>query len=155
MERLRQFIPGILGVVAGAFFFVAGLSAFTFIQAEGHSYLSDDPEACVNCHVMREHFDAWSHSSHARVATCNDCHSPHDTLLNKYVAKGINGFNHSFAFTFGTHEQVFTITDYNRGIVNDSCIYCHENLVSEIPHQLDDSVECVSCHTGIGHPMRD
>lgn len=134
---------------------MVGLSVFTFAHAEGYSYLSDEPEACVNCHVMREHFDAWSHSSHARVATCNDCHSPHDNVVNKYFAKGINGFNHSFAFTFGSYDQVLTITEFNRDIVNNSCIYCHENFVSQVPHMQDDSVSCISCHTGIGHGMRD
>lgn len=155
MERLRKFIPGILGITLGALFFVGGLSVFTFIQAEGHSYLSDDPNACANCHVMQAHFDAWSHSSHARVATCNDCHSPHDTIANKYIAKGINGFNHSLAFTFGDYNQVFTITDYNNDIVNDSCLHCHAGMVSEIAPNHDDSLECTSCHTGIGHPLRD
>ena len=37
----------------------------------GASYLTDDPAACANCHVMQEHFDAWPRSSHrtSRSAT--------------------------------------------------------------------------------------
>ena len=29
---------------------IVGLGTFTFIYGQGHSYFSDDPESCVNCH---------------------------------------------------------------------------------------------------------
>jgi cytochrome c nitrite reductase small subunit len=32
----------------------AGVGTFTFGYARGFSYLSADPRACVNCHVMNE-----------------------------------------------------------------------------------------------------
>ncbi|MFW5942556.1 MAG: cytochrome c nitrite reductase small subunit, partial [Chloroflexota bacterium] len=54
----------VAGVAGGA----VGLGGFTFIYAEGASYLSDDPNACVNCHVMRDVHDAWNHGSHKAVA---------------------------------------------------------------------------------------
>jgi cytochrome c nitrite reductase small subunit len=41
-----------------------GLGIYTFSYAEGTSYLSNDSRSCLNCHVMQEQFDAWSHSSH-------------------------------------------------------------------------------------------
>ena len=67
-------IPGILlGVVIGV---AVGIGAYTFVYARGWSYLTDDPAACANCHVMREQFDGWLKSSHRAVATCNDCHTP-------------------------------------------------------------------------------
>jgi cytochrome c nitrite reductase small subunit len=31
----------------------------------------------MNCHIMRDQFEGWSHSSHKAVAACNDCHTPH------------------------------------------------------------------------------
>jgi len=142
-------------ILAGMVSFVGGMSAYTFIQAEGHSYFSDDPSSCVNCHVMQDQFDAWGHSSHARVATCNDCHSPHNNLLNKYFAKGVNGFNHSAAFTLNTYDQVITIKDFNVTIVNDSCVYCHADLTHNIVSNQDDSLKCTSCHAGVGHPIRN
>ena len=37
-----------------------GLSGYTFVYARGYSYLSNDPGACANCHVMRDHFAAWT-----------------------------------------------------------------------------------------------
>ena len=38
-------------VMVGAF---VGLGLFTFWYARGASYLTDDPRACINCHVMRQ-----------------------------------------------------------------------------------------------------
>jgi cytochrome c nitrite reductase small subunit len=36
----------------------AGIGAFTFVYAKGFSYLSTDPRACVNCHIMNRQYDA-------------------------------------------------------------------------------------------------
>ncbi len=154
MFRLQRVRLSFVYVLVGILCFVTGLAMFTFIRAEGTAYFSENPSACMNCHVMREQFDAWHHSSHARVATCNDCHSPHDNMVNKLIAKGINGFNHSFAFTFNTYPEVITITQFNEDIVNDSCLYCHENLVSEIAPNHDNAPSCITCHAGIGHSVR-
>ena len=71
-----------------------GVAGYTFHYAKGTSYLSNNPLACVNCHVMQEHYDSWVKSSHRAIATCNDCHVPH-TFPEKYLAKLINGWNHS------------------------------------------------------------
>lgn len=152
MQRLRRF--NFLAIIAGIFCFVTGLGVFTFVRAEGLAYLSNDPSACMNCHVMREQYEAWHHSSHARVAGCNDCHTPHDNIFNKYLAKGINGFNHSFAFTFGTYGEVITITQFNEDIVNASCQHCHEDLIRAITLNHEDAPNCISCHAGIGHATR-
>ncbi len=60
-------------ILAGA---AVGLGSYTFIYAKGYSYVMNNPAACANCHVMRDHFDAWAKGSHRVVATCNDCHTP-------------------------------------------------------------------------------
>lgn len=62
-----------LGLVFGA---AAGVGAYPFTSARGGSYLTNNPDACVNCHVMREQYDGWVKSSHRAVAVCNDCHTP-------------------------------------------------------------------------------
>ena len=83
-----------------------GLGGYTFIYARGASYMTNDPNACANCHIMREQFEGWQRSSHRSVAVCNDCHAPHD-LIGKYMTKARNGFWHSFYFTTGTfHEPI-------------------------------------------------
>ncbi len=45
-----------------------GLGAYTFIYAKGYSYLTNNPAACANCHVMQAQYDAWMKSSHHSVA---------------------------------------------------------------------------------------
>ena len=72
---------------------LVGIGGYTFIYARGYSYLTDDAAACANCHVMRDHFNAWTRSSHANVAVCNDCHTPPGTIP-KYLTKARNGFWH-------------------------------------------------------------
>ena len=54
----------------------AGVGVYTFAYARGASYMTDDPRACANCHVMEEQYAGWSRSSHRSVAVCNDCHTP-------------------------------------------------------------------------------
>src|SRR5688572_22035130 len=92
-----------LSVLAGV---LLGGSAYTVHYAEGLSYLSTDPRSCVNCHIMREQYDGWQHASHHAVATCSDCHVPHD-FVSKYLVKAENGFWHSKGFTLQDfHEPI-------------------------------------------------
>jgi cytochrome c nitrite reductase small subunit len=90
-----------------------GLGLFTFGYARGSSYLTNDPAACANCHIMSEHYAAWIKGSHHTVATCNDCHTPHN-VVGKYVVKARNGFWHSFYFTTGNFPDPLRITGRHR-----------------------------------------
>ena len=100
--------------LAGLFGGLVGLGGFTFSYAQGLSYLSNDPRACVNCHVMRDVYDGWSHGSHKAVADCNDCHTPHNLLVAKYAVKALDGFKHSAAFTLGGFPEPIRITPFDR-----------------------------------------
>jgi cytochrome c nitrite reductase small subunit len=141
----------LLFLVTAVFGGVAGLGAFTFLYAEGGSYLSDDPSACVNCHVMRDVYDGWNHGSHKAVAVCNDCHTPH-RFPDKYIVKGINGWNHSRAFTTGDFAEPIRIKGLNEAIAQENCLYCHGEMVVAISHQAgDDPTDCLRCHAGVGH----
>ncbi len=135
----------ILAIVIGAFL---GSCLFTFWYAKGYSYMLNDPEVCVNCHVMRDNYRSWQVSSH-RSATCNDCHVPH-SLLRKYMSKAVNGYRHSFAFTFGPPD-VIRIRESNRRILNHNCLGCHENLVNHLAVVQDPDRPCTFCHAGVGH----
>lgn len=128
-----------------------GLSIYTFSFAEGGSYLSDDPSACVNCHVMQEQFDSWNNSSHKAVATCNDCHTPHN-FVNKWLVKGLNGWNHSKSFTLGDYPTPIRMRSFNKEVVLKNCIACHEGLISQtsLPELTADQ-SCVTCHGNVGH----
>ena len=132
---------------------LAGLGAFTFRYAEGFSYFSTDPRACVNCHIMREQYDSWGRSSHRIAATCVECHLPHD-LVPKYMAKARNGWNHSKAFTLQDFPEPIRITPVNAEALHENCIRCHEGFVEHAamaaPRGAKD-LNCVQCHASVGH----
>ncbi|CAM2064349.1 cytochrome c nitrite reductase small subunit [Sulfidibacter corallicola] len=139
-----------------------GTGLYTFKYAEGGSYFSKDPEACVNCHIMRPQFDSWQKSSHKATATCVDCHLPHD-FVGKYIAKAENGWNHSKAFTLQDFHEPIMINEKNSQILQDNCIDCHRDLthaqvglnpISEIDHEMTGQFTCVHCHPGVGHGER-
>ncbi|MHC5115334.1 MAG: cytochrome c nitrite reductase small subunit [Planctomycetota bacterium] len=146
----RRFWVTLLAVGLGAFI---GAGVYTFSYAEGASYLSNDPAACINCHVMQPHYDTWSRSSHAAVATCNDCHAPHDNFLHKYQSKAMNGLNHSWKFTTGNFPDRILITETNRRILEASCRHCHEAITTAIDpvHGVDGGLSCLRCHDDVAH----
>jgi cytochrome c nitrite reductase small subunit len=126
---------------------------YTFVYARGWSYLTDDPAACVNCHVMQGHYDAWVKSSHRSVATCNECHTPHD-LLPKYWTKADHGFWHSYGFTTGWFHEPIRMKHSSRDVVEGACRRCHASIVEAIdPHTAgeDGSLSCIRCHDSVGH----
>lgn len=145
----RILIVALLGCAAGA-------GAYTFHFAEGLSYLSNDPRACLNCHVMRDQFDGWQKGAHHAAATCNGCHVPHD-LLGKYLTKAEHGWRHSKAFTLQDFHEPIRIKDSSRAIVRDNCVRCHASLVGDI--EAHDSSwgapsDCLHCHADAGHGPR-
>lgn len=138
-----------LGVAVGL---ASGVGSYTFIYARGASYLTDDPAACANCHVMRDHFDAWSKSSHHSVAVCNDCHTPAD-FFGKYYIKSLNGWHHSLAFTTGHFHEPIQITERNKAVTEQACHKCHQAIVDAIdpPHAGGEAMSCIRCHDDVGH----
>lgn len=144
-------------VVAISIGIVIGLGAFIAIYAKGYSYLSNDPKACANCHVMQEYYDSWVKSPHHKAATCNDCHVPHQIVL-KYLVKTRNGYNHSKAFTLQNYPRPIRITKTNLEDLQHNCIECHATLTSEISAHKDvgqGQARCTTCHRSTGHMRLD
>jgi cytochrome c nitrite reductase small subunit len=140
----------VLAILAGV---SAGVGGHTFFYAKGLSYLSSDPKACVNCHIMREQYDGWQKASHHAVATCSDCHIPHD-FIGKWMTKGLNGYHHSEAFTLQNFHEPIRIKPGNAAILNANCRHCHQDYVREITaHRVinDEELYCVRCHASVGH----
>jgi cytochrome c nitrite reductase small subunit len=139
------------GLALGA---LIGIGAFTFAYARGGSYMTNDPAACVNCHVMRDQFAGWTRSSHHNVAVCNDCHTPHN-FVGKWATKALNGWNHSFAFTTGRFEEPIRIGPRNRAITESTCRSCHARLTDAIDHAgqigAQEQLSCLKCHWNVGH----
>ena len=146
----RNLIGYALAALVGV---VGGIGAYTFAYAKGASYLSNDPEACANCHVMGNHLAAWTQSSHRAVAVCNDCHTP-PGLAPKYTTKALNGFWHSWAFTTGRFPDALRITGRNQRVTERACRKCHGEIVDAIEaHRAtaDDDLSCIRCHEHVGH----
>jgi cytochrome c nitrite reductase small subunit len=129
-----------------------GLGSFTFIYGKGYSYFSDNPAACVNCHIMHEQYDSWSKSAHSEVATCNSCHTP-ENFFFKAFSKAENGFNHSWKFTTGRFKEPLRIRQHNFDITISACLKCHATLMSNSLHQqpLAEGRSCLHCHREVGH----
>jgi cytochrome c nitrite reductase small subunit len=143
----RPFI--VLGTALGL---LIGVGLYTYVYARGASYLTDDPAACANCHVMSEQYSGWMKGSHRSVAVCNDCHTPHG-FVGKYSTKALNGFWHSFAFTTGRFPDNIRINDRNHRVTESACRTCHEGIV----HAIDPGAAagrdlgCIRCHEAVGH----
>lgn len=157
----RSLLGAGLAILCGA---CLGVGAFTMHFAEGFSYLSNNPAACANCHVMNDEFDSWRKGPHHSAATCNDCHVP-PRFPAKYVAKAMNGFSHSKGFTLQPsapdepgatrfiHEPI-AIKAKNSQILQDNCLRCHGEFVHEVVRGstwADDAIRCVHCHRSVGH----
>lgn len=156
MSRSHKLTPRFIILIIAAFVIgiAIGLGVFTMTYAKGLSYLSNNPETCTNCHVMNEQYDGWIAGPHAGMATCNDCHLPHDNIVAKYAVKAENGFSHASKFTLGNYPENIVARDISKRITNDACLYCHAELTDDIRHPgnyVDDEVSCVRCHSDVGH----
>ncbi len=144
----------VLSILLGA---LIGIGLFTFDYAKGTAYLSNDPTACTNCHVMQEYFDAWQKASHHTVAACNDCHLPHN-FVGKWIAKGDNGMRHSWANTFQNFHEPIQIIHRNSVTLQNNCLRCHEGLTHNMlaSSTIDSDLNsCIHCHSDVGHgPMK-
>ncbi len=137
---------------------------YTFINAKGTSYLSNDSTACNNCHIMNDVYHDYTNSVHARKvkgeprATCSDCHLPH-SFVSKWIAKAESGIGHAYSFTFKldslpTH---LSATEKSKKMIQDNCVRCHIDSVGVVVNpttksgHTDSALQCVSCHKNVGH----
>jgi cytochrome c nitrite reductase small subunit len=139
-------------VVAVLIGLMAGLSLFTFRYARAGSYLTDDPAACANCHVMQEQYTSWLKGSHRAVAVCNDCHTPAG-FVGKYATKAKNGVLHSAAFTLHDFPDVIQIKPGSRELAEQACQKCHEQITSSMAMTRVHAKRpaCLQCHARVGH----
>jgi cytochrome c nitrite reductase small subunit len=137
----------------------AGLGAFVLYVSNAVSYLSDDPRACVNCHVMAPQYATWQRGSHGRGTTCNDCHVPHDNVLRTYLFKASDGLRHATMFTLRLEPQVIRIKEAGIGVVQENCIRCHDDLVHRVSSgsltamhaAAGEGLLCWDCHREVPH----
>ncbi|MCD7973749.1 MAG: ammonia-forming cytochrome c nitrite reductase subunit c552 [Candidatus Azobacteroides sp.] len=118
-------------------------------MSRAHSFLSEEPAACVNCHIMTPYYQSWNHSSHAQWETCNDCHVLQENLLTKYTLKTKDGIYHTIVLTI--RGEAGSVKYSNRLItsplknINNTCQTCHrdseENLRNYVYQYQDKALE--------------
>ncbi|MBC5620563.1 MULTISPECIES: cytochrome c nitrite reductase small subunit [Butyricimonas] len=143
----------LLGVISGS-----GMLFLYVLRA--HTYLGDDPSACVNCHIMAPYYATWFHSSHSRDATCNDCHVPHDNFVKKWVFKGMDGMRHVAVYLAKGEPQVLQAIPESSKVIMNNCIRCHTQLNTEFVKtgrvdymmaQVGEGKACWDCHRDVPH----
>ncbi|WP_242427362.1 cytochrome c nitrite reductase small subunit [Flammeovirga pacifica] len=151
-KKWQPVVIALLGAIVGLTLYIAKTARVT-------SYLSDDPETCVNCHVMTPQFESWKHSSHREVATCNDCHVPQDNVVSKYAFKAKDGLYHSYMYTMRMEPQVIKMHQPGRETVQANCVRCHNDQVKDakmtswVPSHSHDRTDraCWECHREVPH----
>lgn len=160
-KKLLNIIPNQfilpLFVVGGL---VAGLGIYTLYMSRALSYLSDEPEACINCHIMTPYYQSWNHGSHARWTNCNDCHVPHDNVISKYAFKAKDGLYHAAVFTLNAEPQVIRPRAESYEVIMGNCVCCHTQLNTEFvktgmityaESKEGKGLACWDCHTEVTH----
>lgn len=157
MKNGSLLIPASLLAFVLAFF----IFGYLVYASKAFSYLSSDPLACINCHVMNTHYATWQHSSHRQSASCVDCHLPHGSFTEKYLAKARDGWNHSLAFTLNSFAPNIEISEDGAKRVQANCISCHARLARTILDNqeryhdfsgaLAEDRKCWECHRDVPH----
>jgi cytochrome c nitrite reductase small subunit len=120
---------------------IVGLGIYIMRISNAPSYLSNKSETCINCHVMNPQYATWNHSSHREVATCVDCHVPHDNI------------------TMRAEPQVIFIKEEGKKVVQQNCVRCHEQLIADNPVIVNFEASlhfrtersCIECHRETPH----
>lgn len=143
-------------VLLGTF---AGLGGVVLQVSNALSYLSDDPTACVNCHIMAPEYATWQRGSHGRNTTCNDCHVPHDNLVRKYWFKATDGLRHATLFTLRLEPQVIWAKAPSADVIQENCLRCHADRMRMVQNsqltvqggRQTATRPCRSCHRETPH----
>ncbi|NLA24247.1 MAG: cytochrome c nitrite reductase small subunit [Bacteroidales bacterium] len=150
-EKWRIPVIIVLGCIVGAGF-------YTFYIAKAWTYLSESPETCVNCHIMKTEYTTWRQSSHGRNTTCNDCHVPQDNFFRGYYFKAKDGLRHATIFTARAYSQSITMLEPGRKVVFENCMRCHDNLTDRVMGGLTykeikqgNGKVCWDCHREVPH----
>ncbi|HOX43973.1 MAG TPA: cytochrome c nitrite reductase small subunit [Myxococcota bacterium] len=140
--RWRLIVFALAGVAAG-------LGLWTARMANAAAYLSDDPAACINCHVMTDAYASWERGSHGRATVCNDCHVPHTNPIAMAAFKARDGMRHATLFTLRLEPQVLELSAAARHVVQGNCLRCHAEMFGAIRLAGVDERPCWTCHHNV------
>lgn len=141
---------------------MAGLAGYVVYMSRAYAYASDNPSACINCHIMTPYYQSWMNSSHGNWTTCNDCHLPQDNVVSKFAFKAYDGLYHSAVFTLKAEPQVIRSREASSSVIMNNCIRCHTQLNSEFVKtgmitfaqvKEGEGKACWECHRNIPHTL--
>ena len=159
LNNIPQYFIVLVFVLGGV---IAGLGAYIVYVSRMHTYATDDPSACINCHIMTPYYQSWMHSSHGGQTNCNDCHVPQDNAFNKYFFKAVDGLYHSAVFTLKSEPQVIRAREASSNVIMNNCIRCHTQLNTDFVNtgmieftqtQTGEGKACWDCHRNIPHTV--
>lgn len=141
--------PGWRAAVFAAAGAAVGAALVVARIANATSYLSESPEACINCHVMTDAYASWQRGSHGLVAGCVDCHVPHSNAVAGYAFKGRDGARHSWVFTLRREPQVLRLSAGAVPVVQSNCVRCHGRQLEMVRLAPVGERPCWDCHNNV------
>ncbi|MEE9258932.1 MAG: cytochrome c3 family protein [Nitrospinaceae bacterium] len=130
----------IIGLLAGLLVVVMGTGSLHL-----YDYTENDPEFCLNCHLMREAHHSWETSVHKSV-NCHTCH--YATLYEKNMMFVKTIFERPTEISERPHDQII--------VPSTMCVTCHlagDDKIIKVSrskghslHWFKENIECTSCH---------
>ncbi|MEN2995344.1 MAG: cytochrome c nitrite reductase small subunit [Thermodesulfovibrio sp.] len=112
---------------------------------------TNSPEFCASCHVMQEQYFTLMKGGPHKSIKCVDCHLPHDSKVNFYIWKVVDGTKDAIHFYSGSVSERIIISAHSKKTIQQNCIRCHEGMVSRI--EISDR-KCWDCHRRVTHKNR-
>ncbi len=113
----------------------------------------DGPDFCGACHLMDSWVNTWSHSAHRDVATCGDCHLPHDLVRGAYY-KAFVGVRDGVETVLGAWPTPIKLSNHGGVVTQENCYRCHQRLVWETNETSRGKERfCWNCHRNTPHSL--
>ena len=130
-----------------------GLGLYTFVYARGYAYLTNNPQACANCHVMHGILRCLDQVAPPRGSGLQRLsHAPTISPAST-LTKIENGFFHSLAFTSGRFpDNIFIrsrderVTEIHLPQLPRTNHHRHRR-----PASASNTISCIRCHFDVGH----
>jgi cytochrome c nitrite reductase small subunit len=142
--KLTILLAVIIALALGA---AAGLGTYTFVYAKGASYLTDDPQACANCHNHAgspQRLDQIEPSRGCDVQRLSYASRIDPEILHQSGARILSfaGLHH------GQFHEPIQIKERSRRVTENACRKCHQDTVHDIEATTtsDTAMSCIRCH---------
>ncbi len=138
--KASSFLVLLLGIMLGA----GALAGSQYVIER-----TNERAFCASCHIMLPASVSNKMSLHADLA-CNDCHLPHDNVVNYLFTKAKLGATDIYLNTVGDYDLPIMSTAEMKTTIMDNCIRCHRmtNMNVAVVGAKDS---CVSCHRNVPH----